>query len=64
MMEALTALKAQVILPMYFFSQCTPGRFLDRARRQWDVATAEIPSVVVSKTTLPKSRQVLVLPGR
>jgi hypothetical protein len=27
------------------------------------VQTAEVPSTVISKTTLPKSPEVLVLPG-
>jgi L-ascorbate metabolism protein UlaG (beta-lactamase superfamily) len=63
MMEVLTALKAQIIIPMHFFSPYTLARFVDRARQLWDVETAEIPSVVVSKTTLPASPKVLVLPG-
>ena len=63
MMEVLTALKAQIIIPMHFFSPYTLGRFLDRARQLWPVEEADIPSVVVSKTTLPASPKVLVLPG-
>jgi len=63
MMEVLTALKAQIVIPMHYFSQYTLTRFLDRARQQWDVETAEIPSLVVSKTTLPAKPEVLVLPG-
>jgi len=63
MMEVLTALKAPLIIPMHFFGWYTLDRFLDRARLQWDVERAEVPSVVVSKTTLPKSPKVLVLPG-
>ncbi len=63
MMEVLTALKAQIIIPMHFFNQYTLGRFLDRARQLWPVEQADIPSVVVSKTTLPASPKVLVLPG-
>jgi L-ascorbate metabolism protein UlaG (beta-lactamase superfamily) len=59
----LTALKAQIVIPMHYFSQYTLNRFLDRARQQWDVETAEIPSLVVSKTTLPAKPEVLVLPG-
>ena len=61
--EVLTALKPQLIIPMHFFNQYALARFLDRARAQWDVAQAEIPSVVVSKATLPTRPQVLVLPG-
>ena len=63
MMEVLTALKAPLIIPMHFFNQSTLDRFLARARQQWDIERAEIPSVVVSKTTLPTSPKVLVLPG-
>jgi L-ascorbate metabolism protein UlaG (beta-lactamase superfamily) len=63
MMEVLAALKAQIVIPMHFFNQYTLGRFLDRARRQWEVEQAEIPSLVVSKTTLPTNPKVLVLPG-
>ena len=63
MMEVLTALKAQIIIPMHFFGWYTLDRFLERASQQWLVERAEIPSVVVSKTTLPKSPKVLVLPG-
>jgi L-ascorbate metabolism protein UlaG (beta-lactamase superfamily) len=63
MMEVLTALKAPLVIPMHFFGQYTLDRFLDRAREQWDVEQAEVPSVVVSKTTLPVRPKVLVLPG-
>jgi L-ascorbate metabolism protein UlaG (beta-lactamase superfamily) len=63
MMEVLTALKAQIIVPMHFFNQYTLQRFVDRAAQNWPVERAETPSFVVSKTTLPESPKVLVLPG-
>ncbi|HTP90445.1 MAG TPA: MBL fold metallo-hydrolase [Xanthobacteraceae bacterium] len=63
MMEVLASLKAQLIIPMHFFNQYTLARFLDRARQQWDIEQAEIPSLVVSKTTLPEKPKILVLPG-
>jgi L-ascorbate metabolism protein UlaG (beta-lactamase superfamily) len=63
MMEVLAALKAPLVIPMHFFDQYTLGRFLDRARGQWDIERAEVPTVVVSKTTLPARPKVLVLPG-
>jgi L-ascorbate metabolism protein UlaG (beta-lactamase superfamily) len=63
MMEVLTALKAPLMIPMHFFGGYTLERFLDRARKQWDVETTEIPSIVVSKVTLPANPKVLVLPG-
>jgi L-ascorbate metabolism protein UlaG (beta-lactamase superfamily) len=63
MFEVLTALKAQIIIPMHFFGGYTLDRFLERAKEQWPVERADVPSVVVSKTTLPKSPKILVLPG-
>ena len=64
MMEVLAALKPSIIIPMHFFNPFTLARFLDRASRQWEVERAEIPSLVVSKATLPPHPKVLVLPGR
>jgi L-ascorbate metabolism protein UlaG (beta-lactamase superfamily) len=63
MMEVLTALKAPLIIPMHFFGWATLERFVERAAQQWPVERSEIPSVVVSKTTLPTSPKVLVLTG-
>jgi L-ascorbate metabolism protein UlaG (beta-lactamase superfamily) len=63
MMDVLTAMKPPLIIPMHYFGPSGLARFLDRARKLWDVQTAEVPSTLVSKTTLPKSPEVLVLPG-
>jgi L-ascorbate metabolism protein UlaG (beta-lactamase superfamily) len=65
MIEVLQSLKAQVVIPMHFFSSYTLHAFLDRARaNKWEVEMAPVPSTVVSKTTLPAQTKVLVLPGR
>jgi L-ascorbate metabolism protein UlaG (beta-lactamase superfamily) len=64
MMEVLTALKAPLMIPMHFFSTYTLHRFLDRIRETWKVEMSEVPSLVVSKTSLPASPTVRVLPGR
>jgi hypothetical protein len=48
---------------MHFFGWYTLDRFLERAQQQWPVERAEVPSVVVSKTTLPATPKILVLPG-
>jgi L-ascorbate metabolism protein UlaG (beta-lactamase superfamily) len=63
MMEVLRALKARLMIPMHFFSSYTLARFLDRARETWTVEMSEIPSLVASKTALPPSPKVVVLPG-
>jgi len=64
MFEVLQALKAPLVIPMHFFSSYTLDRFLSRARQEWDVEVADVPSTVVSKATLPTKPKVLVLPGR
>jgi len=63
MVEVLRALKAPQMIPMHFFSTFTLQRFLDRIRESWPVEMSEIPSMIVSKTTLPDAPKVTVLPG-
>ena len=63
MVEVLKSLKAPLMIPMHYFSAYTLDRFLSRVRQEWDVEVAEVPSVVVSKTSLPAKPKVLVLPG-
>ncbi len=63
MVEVLRALKAPLMIPMHYFSAYTLDRFLARVRQEWDVEIAEVPSTVVSKTSLPAKPKVLVLPG-
>ena len=63
MIEVLTALKAPLIIPMHFFGWATLERFLEQAGKEWPVERSEVPTIVVSKTTLPASPKVLVLTG-
>ncbi len=63
MIEVLKALKAPLMIPMHFFSTYTLHRFLDRAKQDWAVEMSEVPSLLVSKTSLPATPQVRVLPG-
>jgi hypothetical protein len=51
------------MIPMHFFSTYTLHRFLERAQQNWPVEMSEIPSLVVSKASLPAAPKVLVLPG-
>ena len=62
-MEVLTSLKPKLMIPMHFFSSYTLDRFLARARQSWEVQWNEVPTVVLSKHTLPQAPKVLVLPG-
>jgi L-ascorbate metabolism protein UlaG (beta-lactamase superfamily) len=63
MVDVLHSLKAPLMIPMHFFSTYTLDHFLQRVRQDWDVEVAEIPSLVVSKSSLPAKPKVLVLPG-
>jgi L-ascorbate metabolism protein UlaG (beta-lactamase superfamily) len=63
MVDVLHSLKAPVMIPMHYFSSFTLERFLQRVRREWDVEVADIPSTLISKTSLPAKPKVLVLPG-
>jgi len=63
MIEVLHALKARMIIPMHYFSGFTLERFVARIGRDWPVEMSEIPSMLVSKATLPAQPKVVVLPG-
>jgi L-ascorbate metabolism protein UlaG (beta-lactamase superfamily) len=63
MMEVLKALRAPLMIPMHYFSSYTLERFLHEARPVFEVEMSEVPTVVVSRATLPKSPKILVLPG-
>ena len=64
MVEVLQALKATVMIPMHFFSTYTLDRFLSRVRQSFEVELKDIPSIVLSKHTLPAKPTVMALPGR
>ena len=63
MIEVLRDLKAPLIIPMHYFSSYTLSRFLDAARPHFEIKTSAEPSIVLSRTTLPPTPQILVLPG-
>jgi L-ascorbate metabolism protein UlaG (beta-lactamase superfamily) len=65
MAEVLKALKAPLMIPMHYFSTYSLRRFLDLlGEKSIEVEMSDVPSVVVSKTTLPAKQKLLVLPGR
>jgi L-ascorbate metabolism protein UlaG (beta-lactamase superfamily) len=63
MMEVLRGLKARMVIPMHYFSEYTLDRFLQHVGREWEVERGAVPSVVLSKATLPEKPRLLVLPG-
>jgi len=64
MVEVLGSLKAPLMIPMHYFSTYTLNRFLTTLGQKYDVEMAELPSTLISKTSLPTKPKVLVLPGR
>jgi L-ascorbate metabolism protein UlaG (beta-lactamase superfamily) len=64
MIDVVQSMKAQLIIPMHYFSSYTLNRFLERVRQDFDVETQEIPSLILSKASLPAKPKVLVLPDR
>jgi len=65
MIEVLASLKAPLMLPMHYFSTYTLRHFLDvLGEKSYEVEMSEVPSVVISKATLPVKPKLLVLPGR
>jgi len=63
MVEVLQSLHAQMIIPMHFFNTFTLDRFLSRMRQTYRVEMSAVPSLVVSRKTLPSTPTVMVLPG-
>ena len=63
MIEVLKAMKAPLMVPMHYFSSYTLDRFLQRIRQDWEVEISEVPSMVISKTSLPAKPMLRVLPG-
>jgi L-ascorbate metabolism protein UlaG (beta-lactamase superfamily) len=64
MIEVLKALKAPLMIPMHYFSNYGLERFLARIKDAFEVVHNEVPTIVVSRSTLPPNQRVLVLPGR
>ena len=64
MAEVLQSLKAQLMIPMHYFSMSTLNRFLERVRDKYEVEQRDTPSIVVSRASMPPKPKFLVLPGR
>jgi len=64
MAEVLTALKPQIMIPMHYFSSFTLNRMVSLMQEKYPVEFNTTPSMLVSKTSLPASPKIVVLPGR
>ncbi len=61
--EVLKSLKAPLMIPMHYFSTFTLDRFLNLAKSQFEIKMHAVPTIVMSRSSLPQQPQVLVLPG-
>jgi L-ascorbate metabolism protein UlaG (beta-lactamase superfamily) len=65
MAEVLKALKAPLMIPMHYFSTYSLQRFAAKlAEKSIELEFGDVPSIVVTKTTLPEKPKLKVLPGR
>jgi L-ascorbate metabolism protein UlaG (beta-lactamase superfamily) len=62
MMEVLKAIGAPLMVPMHYFNPTTLNRFLSKAKEHWPVEFSKSSSIVLSRSTLPTSPKVIVLP--
>lgn len=64
MTEVLRQINAPLAIPMHVFSEDTLQRFLDAMGEIYDAERSNVPTIVVSRSTLPVKPKMLVLPGR
>ena len=62
MVEVIRQIQPALVIPMHYFSVGTLQRFLGLIGDNYEVEIADVPTVVLSRHTLPY-RKVLVLPG-
>lgn len=64
MVEVLKQIDAPVAIPMHMFGEITLQRFLEKMGQIYEVQRHPTPSIMLSRATLPKTRTMIVLPGR
>jgi L-ascorbate metabolism protein UlaG (beta-lactamase superfamily) len=62
MVEVIEQIQPAVVIPMHYFDFTTLSRFTRLIGDRYEVEIADVPTVVLSRHTLPY-RKVLVLPG-
>jgi L-ascorbate metabolism protein UlaG (beta-lactamase superfamily) len=64
MVEVLKQIDARLAIPMHMFGESTLQRFLEKMNQIYEVQRHPSASITVSRETMPKSRTMIVLPGR
>jgi L-ascorbate metabolism protein UlaG (beta-lactamase superfamily) len=63
MIGVLKAIQAPLVIPMHYFGPSSLALFIGRLEEHYTVEMSPTPSVVLTRSTLPKAPTVLVLPG-
>lgn len=63
MLEVIGELKPLLVVPMHYFTPSTLQRFLDTMRQRYPVKLSDTPRITLSRATMPKKTEILVLPG-
>ncbi|MBY0532515.1 MAG: MBL fold metallo-hydrolase [Xanthobacteraceae bacterium] len=64
MVEVLKQIDAPAAIPMHIFGEGTLTRFLDKMGQIYEVQRHPSATIVMSREMLPKTRTMIVLPGR
>lgn len=64
MVEVLKQIDAPLAIPMHMFGEGTLQRFLEKMGQIYEVQRHPSASIVMARDRLPKSRTMIVLPGR
>ena len=63
MIQIMRKIGAPLAIPMHFFGPTTLARFIDVARKEYQIVMRDDPHVVLSRATLPREPTLMVLPG-
>jgi L-ascorbate metabolism protein UlaG (beta-lactamase superfamily) len=63
MIEVIDEIRPALIVPMHYFGPAVLDRFIGRTAGRWPVRESASPHVTLSRDRLPKSPEILVLPG-
>jgi L-ascorbate metabolism protein UlaG (beta-lactamase superfamily) len=61
--EVIDQIKPQLIIPIHYFGPSQLENFLNRMHDRFPVEHAEDPHIVLSRETLPKKPEILVMPA-
>ena len=63
MIEVIEQIKPPLVIPMHYFGPSVLQRFLARTGDRYPVHVNPSPQVTIARAKLPKSTEILVLPG-